>query len=1568
MGTSSARPRNLEYFADHSRGADGELRDVRDGVSTSYGAFRAANRWGDIDFGSMLSGFVDYIRWNDVDAQWVARIAAAFNQAGGNGDIRTLPDAAIHASLAAAGLLGGRGSVTFDDPVGYGGPPTSGYTNDPVNTASGNFVEFETDLPFAGLAATLRFGRVYNSRSDRAGAFGPGWSSWADTRLRYVPAGCEYVGPDGQRALFPRLGDGYGPVVGVDGLVESGDRGPALRWHRGERWEFDDAGLPLVADRGPGTGIEFSHDDGRLVEVRHAGGKAIRLDWDGDRVTRVGCSDGRAVTYAYDDARRLAAVRRVDGVRSYEVGDNGRVVSVADADGVIEVANAYDDDGRVLRQLSPFGRHTILAYLPGAVTVTADEQGGPDNVFVHDERGRLQAVVDGEGARVSITYDRWGNPATIADRIGAVVVQEWDDRQRLRRRIEPAGAELLLDYDELGRVVEVTERTTGAVTRYTYDAGERTPAAVTDPEGGISRMTVADGLVRRIVDPDGVEVALEFDDDGNIVASIDGDGNVARIERGPEGLPTAAVSPLGRRTTFAYDGARRLVARHDSDGGNWRYEYSAAGRPTAVVDPAGGRREVRYGEHGDPAAHVDALGNVIELGYDVLGNVVATTRDTAAWAFAYDGACRPTAVTDPSGSVWRREYDADGNVLAAIDPSGARFAASYDLAGRPTLVDDGAVKTRLEHDALGRHTALGDVEIEYDRRGLPVARRGPDGAATRYEYTPAGRLARVVEPSGRVHSAYEYDRCGRVAAVVDGAGRRCELCYDADHALVEIRDRSGAVERRTYDDAGRLSSRDAPGRGRTRYAYDPAGRIAAISDGDYGTRRYVYDAAGRLIAASDGNGATTRYDYDADGRLTRIVDPLGATIARTYDALGRVVAETDQLDRTTTVSYDAAGRIAEQTDASGATLRWSWDGAGRLRSIGPADVEPIRVEYDDRGHPARIDEPGVPSIELRYDGSGRLAERRRGDVAMRWRYDADGDRVAMSHPDGSETTYGHDAGGALTSLHHPALGEIALERDAAGRLTGVRGDGMRATWRYESGDLAGFELHAGTTIRTAVLERDPIGRVVAAIVDGAEQRYAYDGAGQLVAAGESTFAYDAGGRLVREDGPAGAVAYQHDAAGQLVRRRAPGGPATEYEHDGAGRRTRETGDGASVAWRWDALGRLAAIEHDGVEVEVEVDALGELASIDGAPVAWDSADPAAPLAWLGGRAVVTAAGEPLAIAGDGAATWLAPDWRGTIGGDRDPWGAPATTWPAALGHRGELELGGAVWLRARPYDPATRAFLAPDPLVHVPGTPCAANPYAFAANDPLGRLDPLGLRPISDRELREIRRRMDRNIFEKANDWVVENWEYLAAGALVVAGTALTFTGVGGAPGVLLIATGAGMAGVGTSVGIQKYATGDVDWGNAMKAGAVSSVAGGAFGTGARFVSALRAGRPWQYGYPGAGAAGATNPMSGQITIRRGMSAAEETVTIRHETVHAVLTSRNPTLAQLRSGAYSHSHLWRYSEEALAEGWATRSLSQGLRFPLGPGYGLSVPRIAAEAGGAGAAAGGAGYGIHEAAK
>ena len=143
------------------------------------------------------------------------------------------------------------------------------------------------------------------------------------------------------------------------------------------------------------------------------------------------------------------------------------MLSVVDNDGVAAFVNEYDEDGRVVRQTSPFGRITEYTYqVPGA-TVISDERG-VRQAMVHDARGNLTAVIDVDGSAMRITYDDADRAVRVVSKSGAEWRYDFDDvTGDLLARHDPDGLSQSWTWDELARPLTDTDRT-GATTTFEY--------------------------------------------------------------------------------------------------------------------------------------------------------------------------------------------------------------------------------------------------------------------------------------------------------------------------------------------------------------------------------------------------------------------------------------------------------------------------------------------------------------------------------------------------------------------------------------------------------------------------------------------------------------------------------------------------------------------------------------------------------------------------------------------------------------------------------------------------------------------------------------------------------------------------------------------------------------------------------------------------------------------------------------------------------------------------------------------------------------------------------------------
>jgi len=1430
--TTSALPDDLRSFTSEERAASDEIRDTPASLRGLVEDFRAKCQWGQLGCDQVLTGFDNYITSNDNDCTRTDVVAANFEAAGGSGVISAVSDAAIAASLEANGISEKRPELEIPEVQAIGNPPTSGFSNDPVNTATGNFVENEEDLRFEGGCALLGWARSYSSLSERIGGHGPGWASFDGCGLRFDDNGASWTLMDGREVFFPRMGAGFDRAEHDNFWLSATEHGYVVANNTGARWEFTPAGRPTSFTMTDGASIVFDYDADRLRRIRHLRGHEISVEWDGDRICAVQADDGRRVEYRYEGGRLVEAAGPL-GSRRYEWDEQGLISAVIDADGVAEARNSYDGRGRVVAQRSQFGRLTRFGYLPGRVTVVSDMDGGRSNTWVADGRGRLLSVTDSDGNRSMMAYDRWGNQVLATDPEGRQTVREFDVRGRLVTELGPTGAMTRLVYDELDRLTEVVSLEDGtevARTVMAYTGAQQQPSVIVDGEGGRTRMVWDEGLLLEAADPTGVMMRFEYDEHGDLVASSDAEGNTTRIVRDGSGRVLEMVRPSGATTRFFYTPAGLLESRVDPDGARWSYEYSAGGRLTGVVNPLGARTSLEYAEHGELCATIDPLGRRVEQELDDLGNVSRVRLpDGAVWEYTHDAMSRLRQTVDPTGGVWQRHYDQFGRLNETVDPTGVRWFWRHDSARGEVTEGDAASTTTARVDKWGRQVATvlpdgSQVSTRYDRAGRPVEFVDAVGGRTSIERDPAGRPVRIRRPSGS-SIGYDYDACGRVAGVRNELGFWTRLDYDVDSQLVAEHWPTGERGWTRYDECGRVTARHVPGSGTFRWTYDKAGRVVRTKDPYNGVREFCYDEADQLVSATSGVGGTTRYEYDAAGRAVTITDPLGGVTRRTFDAMNHCTSQTDQLGHTAYASYDAAGRFIKNVDADGRVIEIGYDDAGQDSWLSVDGRLFSRTTRDARGRSRTIEDFSDPdrpvTHTLVFDPRGLLLRHDRAGDSTRWSYDADGLPCQVTSPGGAVTAYRRDAAGGIVGVEHPGVATAVLERDEAGRLVRASAGRMRHEWAFTDGFITRHAVTGSAGASVSVMDYTSDGQLAQVTTDGASTRYRYDRAGQLIEAdgpdGLNAWAYDLGGRLTRETVDGTVWERTYNAAGQLLRAASRHETIT-YAYDRSGRRTSEEHSGGGRReYDWTTLWRLSGItEHRGDRVHrtsTVVDALGQLSRVDDEQLFFD--DLTGGLLQAGSETVIHAG----PLTGHAAHGWLEPSWRpGRSMTASNPYQPPAAqaSLPGGLGlgPGGELHVAGMEWLGARVLDPASRGFLSPDPIEPDVGAGWAANPYSYAGNNPVALFDPTGLHPVTAGEL---------DAYRQANS---PKWGTALA---IVAGVALAF--VPGAQGFGAALIAGAVLGGGASIIDQACSGYPINWGQVGK-DSLFGMAGGALGYG----------------------------------------------------------------------------------------------------------------------------------------
>ncbi|WP_346837593.1 DUF6531 domain-containing protein [Microbulbifer sp. SAOS-129_SWC] len=966
-----------------------------------------------------------------------------------------------------------------------------------------------------------------------------------------------------QDAYLPSLGDDFQLVRTYNVRGAASD----AHGHEDARWSFS-TGIRLNVVAG-----------GQSIDVHYGDGSLFDYYWDDNRQLYVSV-DGAG---AYETIRDLGAIGNTDPAFELTRADQtkltfskqGELLSWEDPNGV-RMDYVYESD-RLVQVKDDTGHEINYLYQNGALYQVTDETGGV-LVEYHYESGRLVEVVDRMGHSTKYHYTNDG----YIDRIELPYEQDAD------------GDGVAETYEQ--RQISITYETVNW--RGDTKATSQAVTSITDAEGGVTT----------------------FDYDFHFQTNGEGQGHTQgdKISKGK-----------GHRVDNTVDSTSVTYSSKFFDGGS-----------TSVVDALGNARA-----YSNDQEYVDWR---VANGYYATYDAALASTDTSYQAqvdnirqghsleYTYLSNGYITDIADQDGYHATYEYDDNGDLVAMTDRNawGATQSDSdyyrklradlgyVDASGNGKLVSE---LTQAEKDAL---TELYTAHFAYDSNGNLLTLADNDGSETRFTYTSFNKIASRTSAEGvaltvsdDAQSQQLRQDLGYAALVADLSAEDIQALldlyttfyeYDGNQNLIEERSPGGDLTRYTYDAYGNRTQRtvfldasdtlDPAKQQVTQYFYDALGNNIETIDAEGNHTFAEYDHFGNLVRLTDGNGGVTTYTYDQDNRLLTVSDPEGHTTVNTYDAVGNRISVTDAKGNTVYRFFDKNNRLIRTMDQS---------------SVDPAQDRITQFSYDVLGDRTSATDAEGRTTDYVYNARRELVEAITAAVAgpdgastqytTRYRYDGEGNRIAVTNHRGYTTEILYNADG-LVSQRTDANGHITRYTYDANNNQIVVVAGLQLPvsqrqvlkYRYDEEDQ--LEEQTDAEGYTTKFRRDAVGNIIArvnanGIQLGNEEAYT------------TRFEFDKNNRMVREIMPEVVdpdtnqpvqytIEHHFDANGNEVKMVDGNGHAINYAYDLDNQLVMVTdANGINTAYRYDANHNRTRIE-----IGVEVDANGAVTSRDQAQI------------------------------------------------------------------------------------------------------------------------------------------------------------------------------------------------------------------------------------------------------------------------------------------------------------------------------------------------------------------------------
>jgi RHS repeat-associated protein len=988
------------------------------------------------------------------EIDWVKALAGQVNQGTGT----------IHFGGPSGTLVPIAGEVN-----GPGNPaapqrPNCSATTHPVNCATGNQFEQQTDLAVGGHGPGLALSRTYDSQAAAAatspGVFGYGWSAtYSDHLVIDSQAALAVVyQADGSSVPFTIAAGAFTAPSWAQSRL-AGNANGTYSYTLPDQATFVFAAngrLQSESDRNANAVTLAYNSLGQLASATDGAGRAITFVYDASgRIDEATDPTGENVSYTYDANGNLSSVASSalpNLVWQFAYDSSHELISETDANGHT-TTTVYDTLRRVTAQTDPMYRTTRFSYVPhtdGDTETQITQPGGDvtDEIFqnyepiqvthaygtslaatqttAYNAAGAPLSSTDGDGHVTSYAYDAAGNRTSVTDSAGRTTRLTYDGARDVTSQTTPMGETTTITRDSRGNVTSVARPAPGGQTQttsYAYDAnGDQT--SMIDPDAHTWTYAYdSAGDQTSATTPTGDQTTTGYDADSRAISVTAARGNASgasaasyttTITRNGLGQATQVTDPLGNQTSDAYDAVGNKTSQTDARGATTTTTYSADDEPVAVIRPDGSTQQT---------------------GYDLDGQVVSQTNGTGhATTYTRNALEQITRTTDPLGRSTVATYDSAGNLSSTTDAMGRATSYTYDPVKQLTGIsypDTSTPSATYTYDANRERTSMtdgtGTTSYTYDQLGRLTQTTDGAGNTTSYQYDLDGNQTQITYPNS--HNVTDaYNNAGELTSTADWLGNTISYGYDPDGNPTTTTFPTGTaeVDTTTFDNADQPASvSDTTGAtvlASQTYTRDPAGHVTAAAQtfnaGATANLSFSYNSLNRLAAATTGT-----YAYDQAGDPTTQAGVSGYA----YNTASQLTSQPANITLgtpATTVAYDSLGERTTSTPATGAVTTDGYDVAQTLTSV------------------TRTLSGSTPAISETntYNGDGLLQTTTNAGTASQLTWDTAARIPLLLADNGTSLIYGPGglaieqitSGGTVTYLHHDQQGSTGLTTSTTG--------------------------------------------------------------------------------------------------------------------------------------------------------------------------------------------------------------------------------------------------------------------------------------------------------------------------------------------------------------------------------------------------------------------------------------------------------------------------------------------------------------------------------------------------------